>query len=142
MAILTTAITTFIVLVLIGLIVGLFFNRGGRGWLGRQVAGVTGLGDATYALVGIAGSLHGLPHRRHSGIAAKLSSLHRGDRGSLLDAYRLAPSLNATGNDPPNIPFPTQEPGQLPPLPPEPKEPPQPAPIPIDDPKPEPKPGP
>jgi hypothetical protein len=31
MAILTTAITTFIVLVLIGIIVGLFFNRGGRG---------------------------------------------------------------------------------------------------------------
>jgi hypothetical protein len=38
-------------------------------------------------------------------------------------------------HDPPSIPFPTQEPGQLPPLPPEPKEPPQSAPIPIDDPK-------
>ena len=43
MAILTTAITTFIVLVLIGIIVGLFFNRGGRGWLGRQVAGALDL---------------------------------------------------------------------------------------------------
>jgi hypothetical protein len=68
MAILTTAITTFIVLVLIGIIVGLFFNRGGRGWLGRQVAGVTGLGDATYALVGIAGSFMGF----HIGVILEL----------------------------------------------------------------------
>lgn len=38
------------------------------------------------------------------------------------------------GNDPPTIPFPTQEPGELPPLPPEPNKPPEPSPIPIDDP--------
>ena len=48
------------------------------------------------------------------------------------------------GNDPPTIPFPTQEPGELPTLPPEPKEPSQPSPIPIDDPggPPEPDPAP
>jgi hypothetical protein len=59
MPILTTAITTFILLVLIGIIVGLIFNRGGRGWLGRQVGQTVGVGDVTYALVGIAGSFMG-----------------------------------------------------------------------------------
>ena len=59
MPILTTAITTFILLVLIGIIVGLIFSRGGRGWLGRHVAHATGVGDVTYALVGIAGSFMG-----------------------------------------------------------------------------------
>jgi len=45
------------------------------------------------------------------------------------------------GNDPPAIPFPTQEPGELPTLPPEQKEPPQPSPIPLDpDDEPEPEP--
>lgn len=48
MPILTTAITTFILLVLIGIIVGLFFNRGARSWLGRRVAQATGAGDVTY----------------------------------------------------------------------------------------------
>ena len=47
MPILTTAITTFILLVLIGIIVGLYFNRGGRGWLGRQVAHATGVGNSS-----------------------------------------------------------------------------------------------
>ncbi len=61
MPIVTTAIVTFIILVLIGIIVGLFFNRGGRGWLGRQVTQATGSGDITYALVGIAGSFMGSP---------------------------------------------------------------------------------
>ena len=51
MPILTTAITTFILLVLIGIIVGLFFNRGARSWLGRRVAHATGAGDVTYAIV-------------------------------------------------------------------------------------------
>ena len=68
MAILTTAITTFVLLVLIGIIVGLFVNRGGRGWLGRQVAQATGVGDVTYALVGIAGSFMGF----HIGVILEL----------------------------------------------------------------------
>jgi hypothetical protein len=59
MPIITTAITTFILLVLIGIVVGIFVNRGGRGWLGRRVAEATGIGDVTYALVGIAGSFMG-----------------------------------------------------------------------------------
>ena len=68
MPILTTAITTFILLVLIGIIVGLFFNRGGRSWLGRHVAQATGVGDVTYALVGIAGSFMGF----HIGVILEL----------------------------------------------------------------------
>lgn len=59
MPIVTTAILTFIILVLIGIIVGLAFNRYGRSWLGRQVADATGAGDVTYSLVGIAGSFMG-----------------------------------------------------------------------------------
>jgi hypothetical protein len=59
MPIITTAISTFLILVIIGIIVGLLFNRRGRGWLGRQVADVTGVGDVTYSLVGIGGSFMG-----------------------------------------------------------------------------------
>jgi len=59
MAIVTTALANLIVIVLIGIIVGLVFNRYGRGWLGRQVADSTGGGDVTYSLVGIAGSFIG-----------------------------------------------------------------------------------
>ena len=57
--IVTTAILTFIILIVIGVVVGLVFNRYGRSWLGRQVAGATRAGDITYALVGIAGSFMG-----------------------------------------------------------------------------------
>lgn len=57
--IVTTAIVTFLVIIVIGIVVGLAFNRYGRSWLGRQVAGATGAGDVTYALVGIAGSFMG-----------------------------------------------------------------------------------
>jgi hypothetical protein len=46
-------------LVAIGIVVGIVFNRQGRSWIGRQVAGATGVGDITYALVGIAGSFMG-----------------------------------------------------------------------------------
>ncbi len=59
MTIITTAILTFIILVAIGIVVGLAFNRYGRSWLGRQVAETTGVGDRTYSLVGIAGSFMG-----------------------------------------------------------------------------------
>lgn len=59
MTIITTAMLNFIVILAIGIVVGLAFNRYGRSWLGRQVAGATGSGDITYALVGIAGSFIG-----------------------------------------------------------------------------------
>lgn len=59
MAILTTGVVNLIVILAIGIIVGLLFNRYGRSWLGRQTAGATGVGDVTYALVGIAGSFIG-----------------------------------------------------------------------------------
>ena len=59
MAILTTGMVNLIVILTIGIIVGLLFNRYGRSWLGRQTAGATGLGDITYALVGVAGSFIG-----------------------------------------------------------------------------------
>ena len=59
MAILTTGVVNLIVILVIGIIVGLVFNRYGRSWLGRQTVGATGVDDVTYALVGIAGSFIG-----------------------------------------------------------------------------------
>ncbi len=59
MPIITTAIATFLLVVVIGIIAGLAFNRYGRSWLGRRVAESTGVGDITYSLVGIAGSFMG-----------------------------------------------------------------------------------
>jgi uncharacterized membrane protein YeaQ/YmgE (transglycosylase-associated protein family) len=59
MAILTTGMVNLLVILVIGIIVGLIFNRYGRSWLGRQTSGATGMGDVTYALVGIAGSFMG-----------------------------------------------------------------------------------
>lgn len=59
MAMITTPLLTLIVILAIGIIVGLMFNRYGRSWLGRQVADATGVGDVTYSLVGIAGSFIG-----------------------------------------------------------------------------------
>jgi uncharacterized membrane protein YeaQ/YmgE (transglycosylase-associated protein family) len=54
-----SALSTFIILVVIGIVVGLIFNRYARTWLGRQVADATGVGDITYSLIGIAGSFMG-----------------------------------------------------------------------------------
>jgi hypothetical protein len=68
MPLITTALMTFIILVLIGIVVGVVFNRRGRSWLGRQVAETTGAGDVTYALVGIAGSFMGF----HIGVILEL----------------------------------------------------------------------
>jgi uncharacterized membrane protein YeaQ/YmgE (transglycosylase-associated protein family) len=59
MAILTMGVINLIVVLAIGIIVGLGFSRYGRSWLGRQTAGATGVGDITYALVGIAGAFIG-----------------------------------------------------------------------------------
>jgi uncharacterized membrane protein YeaQ/YmgE (transglycosylase-associated protein family) len=59
MAILTIAVMNLIVILAIGIIVGLMFSRYGRSWLGRQASGATGMGDVTYALVGISGAFIG-----------------------------------------------------------------------------------
>jgi uncharacterized membrane protein YeaQ/YmgE (transglycosylase-associated protein family) len=59
MPVITTGISNLIVIVLIGVSVGIVFNRYGRSWLGRRVADATGTGDVTYSLVGIAGSFIG-----------------------------------------------------------------------------------
>lgn len=58
MPILTTAIVNLIVILAIGIVVGLVFNRG-VGGLSRAAASVAGVGTGTYALVGIAGSFIG-----------------------------------------------------------------------------------
>jgi uncharacterized membrane protein YeaQ/YmgE (transglycosylase-associated protein family) len=59
MPIITTGLANFLIILAIGIVVGLVFNRYGRGWLGRQVVNSSGVGDVTYALVGIAGSFIG-----------------------------------------------------------------------------------
>ena len=59
MPIVTTAVLHFVVVLAIGIAVGLLFNRYWRSWLGRHAAGATGVGNVTYALVGIAGSFIG-----------------------------------------------------------------------------------
>ncbi|MDF2114811.1 transglycosylase [Roseiarcaceae bacterium H3SJ34-1] len=59
MPIVTSAILNLIVVLAIGIAVGLLFNRFGISWLRRKTAGATGVGDSTYALVGIAGSFIG-----------------------------------------------------------------------------------
>ena len=66
MAILTTGVVNLIVILVIGIIVGLVFNRYGRSWLGRQTVGATGVDDVTYALVEIA-ARHRIPHHCYSG---------------------------------------------------------------------------
>ena len=53
------ALGTFLLLVVFGAAIGFAMNRYGRNWLGRQVADATGVGDITYALVGVAGSFMG-----------------------------------------------------------------------------------
>ncbi len=59
MPIVTTAVLHLVVVLLIGIVVGVVSNRFGRNWLGRQTVAVTGAGDVTYALVGIAGAFIG-----------------------------------------------------------------------------------
>jgi hypothetical protein len=57
MAIVSTALLNFLVILLIGIVLGLAFNRYGRGWLARFAK--TSRSDLTAALVGIAGSFIG-----------------------------------------------------------------------------------
>ncbi len=59
MPILTTAIVNLIVVLVVGVVVGIAFNRYGRGMLGRATSSITGIGASTYALVGIAGAFMG-----------------------------------------------------------------------------------
>jgi hypothetical protein len=60
MSVFTTAVINLIVVLVIGVVVGLVFNRNGRSWLGVRAVAVTGSSaDATYALVGIAGAFIG-----------------------------------------------------------------------------------
>ena len=74
MPILTTAITTFLFLVLIGIIVGLF-SIGARG--AGSDAGLL----KPLALAMSPTDRSGLPHRRYPRVAAQLAALHRGHRG-------------------------------------------------------------
>jgi uncharacterized membrane protein YeaQ/YmgE (transglycosylase-associated protein family) len=57
MALLTTALANFLIVLLIGIVAGLFFNRYSRSWLAR--IGGTSRSDITSALVGIAGAFIG-----------------------------------------------------------------------------------
>jgi len=57
MAIGSTALVNFIVVVVIGIVVGLAFNRYARSWIARL--GTTTRSDITSALVGIAGAFIG-----------------------------------------------------------------------------------
>jgi hypothetical protein len=57
MAIITTAVANFLIVLAIGIAAGLVFNRHGQTWLRRQF--VTRQSDMTSALVGIAGAFIG-----------------------------------------------------------------------------------
>jgi hypothetical protein len=66
MAVITTGVANFLVVLAIGIAAGLVFNRYGQTWLRRQF--VTRHGDLTSALVGIAGAFIGF----HVGVIAGL----------------------------------------------------------------------
>ena len=57
MPILTTALANLLIILLIGVVAGLFFNRYSRNWLAR--IGGSSRSDLTSALVGIAGAFIG-----------------------------------------------------------------------------------
>lgn len=57
MAIGSTALAHFLIVLIIGIVVGLFFNRYVRSWLARL--GTTSHSDMTSALVGVAGAFIG-----------------------------------------------------------------------------------
>ena len=54
---LTTAMTNFLIVLIIGIVAGLLFNRYGHTWLARQLT--TRQSDLTACLVGIAGAFIG-----------------------------------------------------------------------------------
>ena len=53
----TSALATFLIVLIIGVVAGLMFNRHGHSWLGRQFT--TRQNDLTAVLVGIAGAFIG-----------------------------------------------------------------------------------
>ena len=57
MPILTTGLANLLIILLIGVVAGLFFNRYSRSWLTR--IGASSRSDVTSALVGIAGAFIG-----------------------------------------------------------------------------------
>ena len=57
MPIITTALANFLIILLIGVVAGLLFNRYSRSWLAR--IGGSSRSDLTTALVGIAGAFIG-----------------------------------------------------------------------------------
>jgi len=57
MAIGSTALINLLIILVIGIVAGILFNRQARSWLGRL--GTTGRSDVTTALVGIAGAFIG-----------------------------------------------------------------------------------
>ena len=57
MAIGSTALAHFLIVLIIGIVVGLFFNRYARTWLARL--GTSSHSDMTSALVGVAGAFIG-----------------------------------------------------------------------------------
>ena len=57
MAIGSTALAHFLIVLIIGIVVGLFFNRYARTWLARL--GTSSHSDTTSALVGVAGAFIG-----------------------------------------------------------------------------------
>jgi uncharacterized membrane protein YeaQ/YmgE (transglycosylase-associated protein family) len=57
MAIASTALANFLIILIIGVVAGLVFNRYARSWLARL--GTTTHSDITSALVGIAGAFMG-----------------------------------------------------------------------------------
>jgi len=57
MAIITTAVANLVIILIIGIVAGLLFNRYGQTWFRRQFA--TRHTDITSSLVGIAGSFIG-----------------------------------------------------------------------------------
>lgn len=59
MPILTTALMNFAIVLIIGIVVGVAFNRAGSTILTRAASSVTGVGIGTSALVGISGAFIG-----------------------------------------------------------------------------------
>lgn len=70
MAVITTSLANLIIVVVIGIVAGLAFNRFGRGWFARNL-GTSQRSDVTAALVGIAGAFIGF----HIGVVLQLIPL-------------------------------------------------------------------
>jgi uncharacterized membrane protein YeaQ/YmgE (transglycosylase-associated protein family) len=70
MPIINTALAHLIIIVIIGILAGLSFNRFGQGWFVRNIGGSRHT-DITTALVGIAGSFIGF----HVGVVLELLPL-------------------------------------------------------------------